>query len=145
VTGGTSSFVCARSNLRDKTQLRVKTQASEESSPVPLPEIMNQLRKAATSVPRGPGPGFHSLPIFNALNRASRKSFVRALKPFRRLLRNQGAVNDSLLEALYHLSAQTQEMIEEMSELQRRVSTLQTQIRLLRAENGDAQTTPVVK
>lgn len=120
----------------------MKTQASEKSDPVPLQEIMEQLYNAATSSPRGPGPSFHSIQIYNSLNRASRKSFVRAVKPLRRLLRNQGAVNDSLIEALHHLSAQTQEMIEEMSELQRRVSTLQTQIRLLCAEPGGTSATP---
>jgi len=104
-----------------------------------------ELYHAATSSPRGPGPTFHSIHIYNSLNRASRKSFVRAAKPLRRLLRNQGAVNESLIDALYHLSAQTQEMIEEMSELQGRLSTLQTQIRLLRPEAGGAGPTPTLK
>jgi hypothetical protein len=123
----------------------MKTQASEKSSAVPLPEIIKELYNAATSSPRGPGPGFHSIHIYNSLNRASQKSFVRAVKPLRRLLRNQGAVNDSLIEALYHLSAQTQEMIEEMSEVRRRVSTLQTQIRLLSPEPGGTDATPAAE
>jgi hypothetical protein len=60
------------------------------------------------------------------------------MKPLRRLLRNQGAVNDSLIEALFHLSAQTQEMIEEISDLRRQLAVLQKQIPTARPGQGDA-------
>ena len=80
--------------------------------------------------------------IEKALNRASRKSFVRAIKPFRRFLRNQGAVNDSIIEGLTELFAQTQAMIEEIGEMQRRISTLEIQIRQLRPGRSVGATTP---
>ena len=79
--------------------------------------------------------------IDKALSRASRKSFVRALKPFRRFLRNQGAVNDSLIEGVTELFAQTQAMVEEIGELQQRIYTLEKEIRELRqGGSGDAAT-----
>ncbi len=62
--------------------------------------------------------------IQSSLDRARSKAFVRAIKPFRRILRNQGAVNDSLIEAVHHLAAQNQKMIEQMSDLRRLVSKL---------------------
>lgn len=58
----------------------------------------------------------HSL-IQTSLGRAQQKHFVRSVKPLRRILRNQGAVNDSLIEAVHQLALQNQELIEEMSEL----------------------------
>ena len=67
----------------------------------------------------------HTGKIQLALDRAAKKTFVQAAKPLRRLLRNQGAVNDSLVEALVHLFSLTQEMINEISELQRRISVLE--------------------
>jgi len=50
------------------------------------------------------------------------------MKPLRRLLRNQGAVNDSLIEAVFHLSAQTQEMVEEIRDLRMQLAALRKQI-----------------
>jgi hypothetical protein len=70
----------------------------------------------------------HFSHVYDSLDRARRKSFVRAMKPLRRLLRNQGAVNDSLIDALFHLSAQTQEMIAEIRDLKKQLAALQKQI-----------------
>jgi len=133
-------------------------QANEGSDTVPLQEITKQLYDAASSDPWRPGPhpvtkkipislssSFHSAQVQRSLDRAGRKSFVRAVKPFRRLLRNQGAVNDSLIEALFHLSALTQQMIEELSDLQERLSTLETQVRRLHPEQSGASTTPAAE
>lgn len=69
-----------------------------------------------------------------ALDRARRKTFVRAIKPLRRSLRNQGAVNDSLIEAVYHLFAQNKEVIAELTKLQRRLVALELQIQQLDVE-----------
>ncbi|HEY4285287.1 MAG TPA: hypothetical protein VGM62_19665 [Chthoniobacterales bacterium] len=76
--------------------------------------------------------GLRATRIEKALHRASQKSFVRAIKPLRRFLRNQGAVNDSLIEGITELFVQTQAMIEEIGELQRRISSLENQIQQLR-------------
>jgi len=105
---------------------------------VPLADIMKQLYDSATSehestIPNQPLPinvklSVCSEPIRNALHRAYRKSVVQAAKPFRRLLRNQGAVNDSIIEALFALSAQTEQMIQEMTVLQQRINVLEGQL-----------------
>jgi hypothetical protein len=74
-----------------------------------------------------------------ALDRAARKTFVRAAKPMRRLLRNQGAVNDSVIEAIYHLAMQNQEMREQLHELRAQVASLQTErLRGMANANGAA-------
>jgi hypothetical protein len=127
----------------------VKTQASEKQSGVPVEQIMKQIYDEAAPQPGEPGhhPPTDPLPITlklslrgnrieKALNRASHKSFVRAIKPFRRFLRNQGAVNDSLIEGVTELFAQTQAVIEEIGELQRRVSSLENEIQQLRSGSG---------
>jgi hypothetical protein len=80
----------------------------------------------------------HLSHVYDSLDRARRKSFVQAIKPLRRLLRNQGAVNDSLIDALFHLSAQTQEMVEEITDLRSQLAVLQKQIPLARPAPGDA-------
>ena len=109
---------------------------------VSLEEISNWVRDAAVSKSWRPGHqlGFvpvplpeifdvHFAPIQASLNRARIKTFVRAIKPFRRILRNQGAVNDSLIEAVYHLAAQNQKMVEQMSDLRGLVSILRSEMR----------------
>ena len=134
----------------DRTALPVNTQASEKSSGVPLADIMKELYQAASSDSERPdhNPSTKLLPINlklsarvraiqDSLNRAYRKSVVRAVKPFRRLLRNQGAVNDSMLQAMFELSAETQEMIEDMTELQLRLNALEAQVKQLRAKTGE--------
>lgn len=55
--------------------------------------------------------------IQTSLGRAQQKQFVKSMKPLRRIFRNQGAVNDSLIEAVHQLALQNQDLIEEMGEL----------------------------
>ncbi len=73
----------------------------------------------------------HHGPIQTALQRARRKTFVKIAKPFRRFFRNQGAVNDSILEALHHLALQNEELIEEIGQLR-------DDLRQLRRRSGSA-------
>jgi hypothetical protein len=77
----------------------------------------------------------HSARIGSSLHRARTKNFVRALKPFRRILRNQGAVNDSLIEAVHHLAAENQQMMEQIEDLRSVVQALRSQLR--RVPAGD--------
>ena len=110
---------------------------SSEPRPASLEETANWIRDAAISKSGRQGHQSGSIPssiseiydvhfehIQSSLDRARSKAFVRAIKPFRRILRNQGAVNDSLIEAVYHLAAQTQKMTEQMNDLRRLVSKL---------------------
>ena len=124
-------------------------QASKNSGAVPLSNIMKQLYNAARSDAgqADRDPETKSLPINlmlsararaiqKSLNRAYRKSVVHTVKPLRRLLRNQGAVNDSLIQAMFDLFDQTQELIEEMTELQRRLNALEAQVKEFREKPG---------
>lgn len=80
---------------------------------------------------------FQGTRVQTALERARRKTFVSLPKPFRRLMRNQGAVNDSLLEALHHLALQNAELSQELGGLRDELRNLRTELRLeARQETG---------
>ncbi len=116
---------------------------SHEPQPLSREEIANSIRHAATSrKTEGPGDSFassaadvspvrdlHSVHIRAALRRAQSKTFVRLAKPFRRLFRNQGAVNDSVIEALDHLAAQNQAIMDQMEDLREAIGRLRAQSR----------------
>ena len=117
-------------------------QANEDSDAVPMEEVVKRLYDAARSDSwrSGPAPSDNKhIPlsltstsvtdrIQGSLTRAAAKTYVRAAKPLRRLLRNQEAVNESLIDAVINLFALTQEMIREISELQRRIEMLEEQL-----------------
>ncbi|MEP6821072.1 MAG: hypothetical protein ABI946_01855 [Chthoniobacterales bacterium] len=99
-------------------------------APVSLAEISERIRLAATTDGWSPGQQFSSSPasvqerndfhagrIQSALRRARLKTFVKKAKPFRRILRSQGAVNESLIEAAQALALQQQELREEMQKI----------------------------
>jgi tRNA (mo5U34)-methyltransferase len=70
----------------------------------------------------------HATEIQRCLDRAAKKTSVNAVKPLRRLLRNQGAVNDSLMEGFYHLFTDNQKMLEAITDLQSRASRIAAQL-----------------
>ena len=99
-------------------------------APVSLAEISERIRLAATTDGWSAGEQFSSSPasvperndfhagrIQRALRRARLKTFVKKPKPFRRVLRSQGAVNDSLLEATHALAVQQQAVRDEMQKI----------------------------
>ena len=133
--------------LAIRFRLGVNNRPTQTSDNVPIEEVTNQLYDVASTEGWRPGrrvvtkpmppsltTAVHVSLIQEALDRARRKTFVRAIKPLRRLLRNQGAVNDSLIEAVYHLFAQNKEITAELSKLQRRVLALELQVQELGAE-----------
>jgi hypothetical protein len=139
----------------DRTRWELKMQANDDSAAIPLEEVMKQLYDAASSEQWRPGPhprdkaiplsltsSSHSAHIQRALDRAAGKSFVPAIKPLRRLLRNQGAVNDSVIEAIYHLFAQNQELIKEITELQQHLSQLERRLESRRKPPIDSGAPP---
>ncbi|MFL6514232.1 MAG: hypothetical protein ACJ8M1_04345 [Chthoniobacterales bacterium] len=130
-------------------------QANDDSAAVRLEEVMNQLYDAASSEQWRPGPhpmdrpiplsltsSSHTAHVQRALDRAAGKSFVPAIKPLRRLLRNQGAVNDSVIEAVYHLFAQNQELIKEITELQQRLAVVERRVESRRKPPVDPTAPP---
>ena len=76
-------------------------------------------------------PGFDFKKTREALNRARNKSDVRTIKPLQRLRRNQGAVNEGLIDAFSALVAVNKQMAAEISALSSEMATL----RLLLAES----------
>ena len=70
--------------------------------------------------------------VESELNRARTKTFVRAVKPFRRIRRNQGAVNDSLIRAVGELCNVNREMAREIELMRGALAELRQQIRQLR-------------
>jgi hypothetical protein len=117
-------------------------QSHEEPTAVPPAEIKQQLYHAAASDNFRPGARIpadidpdrfvvteRSIQLQESIDRAHHKAFVPAIKPLRRLLRNQGAVNDSVIEALYNLAAQTMELVDEQQKLRKRLAMLEQQLR----------------
>ena len=76
-------------------------------------------------------PGFDFKKTREALNRARTKTDVRTIKPLQRLRRNQGAVNEGLIDAFSALIAVNKQMAGEISALSSEMATL----RQLLAEN----------
>ena len=76
-------------------------------------------------------PGFDFKKTREALNRARTKTDVRTIKPLQRLRRNQGAVNEGLIDSFSALIAVNKQMAAEISALSSEMATL----RQLLAEN----------
>jgi hypothetical protein len=83
-------------------------------------------------------PGFDFKQARQALNRARKKTDVRTLKPFQRLRRNQGAVNEGLIDSFSALIAVNKQMASEIAALSTDVTTLRQRL----AEN-ETHSTPL--
>lgn len=69
-------------------------------------------------------PGFDFKKTREALNRARTKTDVHTIKPLQRLRRNQGAVNEGLIDAFSALIAVNKQMAAEISALSSELATL---------------------
>jgi hypothetical protein len=69
-------------------------------------------------------PGFDFKKAKQALNRARAKTDVNTIKPLRRLRRNQGAVNEALIDAFSALVAVNKQMASEITALSGEMATL---------------------
>lgn len=118
----------------------MKNPANDDASPVPSQAVMKQLYEAAGANPWRPSHRIPSADLPESLRphaqpsriqefiaRARQKSFVRAIKPLRRLLRNQGAVNDSLIDAVSQLAAQTNDLKDQVADLRRQLNAMRKQ------------------
>jgi len=87
---------------------------------------------AARTVSRSPAPrttrhhhpGFDFKKTREALNRARHKTDVHTIKPLQRLRRNQGAVNEGLIDSFSALLAVNKQMAAEISALSSEMATL---------------------
>jgi hypothetical protein len=88
-------------------------------------------RSSAERTTRHHHPGFDFKKTREALNRARTKTDVHTIKPLQRLRRNQGAVNEGLIDSFSALLAVNKQMAAEISALSSEMATL----RQLLAEN----------
>ena len=117
----------------------------KEPSEARFEQIATWIYEGATAEPRRPGrrlqrsqpasdfssrltTALRAQRIQAALHRAATKTFVRAIKPFRRILRNQGAVNDSLIEASHDLSVQYEELNAQLVALRAEMEALRKEL-----------------
>ena len=81
-------------------------------------------RSSAERTMRHHHPGFDFKKTRDALNRARTKTEVHTIKPLQRLRRNQGAVNEGLIDAFSALLAVNKQMAAEISALSSEVAAL---------------------
>jgi hypothetical protein len=90
-------------------------------------------KPATTSAPVGFGsygnhPGFDFKKARQALNRARAKTDVNTIKPLRRLRRNQGAVNEALIDSFSALVAVNKQMASEIAALSADMAALRQRL-----------------
>jgi hypothetical protein len=73
-------------------------------------------------------PGFDFKKTRDALNRARAKTDVHTIKPLQRLRRNQGAVNEGLIDAFSALIAVNKQMAREIAALSSETATLRQRL-----------------
>jgi hypothetical protein len=106
-------------------------------------------KRATASVPAGLGPygnhpGFDFKKARQALNRARAKTDVNTIKPLRRLRRNQGAVNEALIDSFSALVAVNKQMASEITALSADIAALRQ--RLAESEAvADAASDPTIE
>jgi hypothetical protein len=76
----------------------------------------------------GNHPGFDFKKARQALNRARAKTDVNTIKPLRRLRRNQGAVNEALIDSFSALVAVNKQMASEIAALSADMAALRQRL-----------------
>lgn len=73
-------------------------------------------------------PGFDFKKARQALNRARAKTSVKTIQPFRRIRRNQGAVNEALIDSFGALVAVNKQMAAEITSLSAELGALRQRL-----------------
>ena len=73
-------------------------------------------------------PGFDFKSARQSLGRARAKNDINTIKPLRRLRRNQGAINEALIDSLSALIAVNKQMAAEIAGLSGELATLRQQL-----------------
>ena len=82
-------------------------------------------------------PGFDFKKAKQALNRARSKTDVHTIKPLRRLRRNQGAVNEGLIDSFSALIAVNKQMATEIAALSEDVAALRQRLAEIETPSSD--------
>jgi hypothetical protein len=104
----------------------IETSAAEVAQNAPR-EPLRRNRQRGASVGVAQQASFDFSGVREALNRAFAKTHVPALKPFRRLRRNQGAVNQSLIDSVGGTVAIVEAMADEIRALRAEVAELRAE------------------
>ena len=86
------------------------------------------IRSSAERITRHHHPGFDFKKAREALKRARTKTDVHTIKPLQRLRRNQGAVNEGLIDSFSALIAVNKQMAAEISALSSEMATLRQRL-----------------
>jgi hypothetical protein len=97
------------------------------ASPRPANQVTSS-RAPMESRPYRDHPGFDFKKAKQALNRARSKTDVNTIKPLRRLRRNQGAVNEGLIDSFSALIAVNKQMATEITALSADLATLRQRL-----------------
>ena len=82
-------------------------------------------------------PGFDFKKAKQALNRARSKTDVNTIKPLRRLRRNQGAVNEGLIDSFSALIAVNKQMATEITALSADLAALRQRLAEMETPSSD--------
>jgi len=101
------------------------------TSPVTMTRAPMELR------PYRHHPGFDFKKAKQALNRARSKTDVNTIKPLRRLRRNQGAVNEGLIDSFSALIAVNKQMATEITALSAELAALRQRLAEMETPSSD--------
>lgn len=87
--------------------------------------------------PKSGHPGFDFKKAKQALNRARSKTDVNTIKPLRRLRRNQGAVNEGLIDSFSALIAVNKQMATEITGLSADLAALRQRLAEMETPSSD--------
>lgn len=93
----------------------------------PRPERAGE-RAPTPAIPFRHHPGFDFKSARQSLGRARTKNDIDTIKPLRRLRRNQGAINEALIDALSALIGVNKQMAAEIAGLSGELATLRGQL-----------------
>jgi hypothetical protein len=102
-------------------------QPRSQQSPAPDVHLPSSFRRH---------PGFDFKNARQSLGRARAKNDINTIKPLRRLRRNQGAINEALIDSLSALIAVNKQMAAEIAGLSGELATLRQQL-AERKSSGD--------
>jgi hypothetical protein len=111
--------------------MRLAVARPRPASPVAASKAPMELR------PYRGHPGFDFKKAKQALNRARSKTDVHTIKPLRRLRRNQGAVNEGLIDSFSALIAVNKQMAAEITALSADLATLRQRLAEMETPSSD--------
>lgn len=117
--------------------MRLAVAPPRPAGPVAAPSPVASTRVPMELRPYRDHPGFDFKKAKQALNRARSKTDVNTIKPLRRLRRNQGAVNEGLIDSFSALIAVNKQMATEITALSADLATLRQRLAEMETPSSD--------